>query len=81
MVAAGTPEAIAATETEPHGTIPLRHAVKFRCRTNGAQPNHKALVIRGATEHNLQQHRCFVSDRTDDRRHRSFGLRKVHARE
>ena len=53
LVAAGTPEAVAPTEDSLTGQY-LSGRLEIPVPAKRRQPNHKAIVIRGATEHNLQ---------------------------
>jgi excinuclease ABC subunit A len=53
VVAAGNPEAIAATENSLTAQY-LSRRLEIPVPPKRRQPNHKALMIRGATEHNLQ---------------------------
>jgi excinuclease ABC subunit A len=53
VVAAGNPEAIAATENSLTAQY-LSGRLEIAVPSKRRQPNHKALVIRGAREHNLQ---------------------------
>jgi excinuclease ABC subunit A len=53
VVAAGNPDAIAAAENSLTAQY-LSRRLEIPVPTKRRQPNHKALVIRGATEHNLQ---------------------------
>ena len=53
VVAAGNPEAIAATQNSLTAQY-LSRRLEISVPSKRRQPNHKALTIRGATEHNLQ---------------------------
>ena len=54
LVAAGTPEAIAQTETQSDRTLSVRAQSEIPVPHKRRAANGKAIVVRGASEHNLQ---------------------------